>query len=307
MLAEVLASLLSEKRGAKVEILHPQRGEKLKLVELATRNAERSASEKKMADKAAKDALELIQKTLKLPRLPERIECFDVSTTQGEKTVASMAVFEGGVPAKQRYRKYAIRSVEGQDDFASLREALMRRYTRAMAENDLPDLVLIDGGRGQLGVADAVLKDLGLEDLPHASIAKSRPEDGGTHSPERFFLPGRVNPVIPPQNGPVVRTLARLRDEAHRFAVTFHRQKRSKAVLASVLLGVPGLGPKRAKALLTALGSVARIRAASAGEIAAVPGFSEKLARVVAEHLQQSGPVGALTGIPEGESGGTPS
>ncbi len=305
--SEVLASLLSEKRGAKVEILHPQRGEKLKLVELATRNAERSASEKKMADKAAKDALELIQKTLKLPRLPERIECFDVSTTQGEKTVASMAVFEGGVPAKQRYRKYAIRSVEGQDDFASLREALMRRYTRAMAENDLPDLVLIDGGRGQLGVADAVLKDLGLEDLPHASIAKSRPEDGGTHSPERFFLPGRVNPVIPPQNGPVVRTLARLRDEAHRFAVTFHRQKRSKAVLASVLLGVPGLGPKRAKALLTALGSVARIRAASAVEIAAVPGFSEKLARVVAEHLQQSGPVGALTGIPEGESGGTPS
>ncbi len=305
--AEVLAALLSEKRNGRVEILFPQRGDKLKLVELATRNAERSAAEKKMADKAAKDALELIQKTLKLPRLPERIECFDVSTTQGDKTVASMAVFEGGLPAKQRYRKYAMRSVEGQDDFASLREALMRRYTRAVEENDLPDLVLIDGGRGQLGVADAVLKDLGLDDLPHASIAKSRPEEGGSQSPERFFLPGRVNPIIPPQHGPVVRTLARLRDEAHRFAVTYHRQKRSKAVLSSALLGVPGLGPKRAKALLTALGSVARIRGASPAEIAAVPGFSEKLARVVVQHLQQSGSAEALTGTPERESGGTPS
>ncbi len=302
--AEVLAALLSEKRGARVDILCPQRGEKLKLVELAARNAERSAAEKRMADRAADDALELIQKTLRLPRLPERIECFDVSTTQGDRTVASMAVFEHGEPAKQRYRKYAMRDVEGQDDFASLREALTRRYTRAIAENDLPDLVLIDGGRGQLGVAAAVLRDLGLDDLPHASIAKSKPEDGGTHSPERFFLPGRVNPVIPPQNGPVVRVLARLRDEAHRFAVTYHRQKRSKALLASALLGVPGLGPKRAKALLGALGSVARIRAASLAEIAAVPGFSEKLARVIVEHLQQSGTVKVLTGVPGGEPGG---
>ncbi len=302
--AEVLAALLSEKRNAKVDILFPQRGEKLKLVELAARNAARSAAEKKMADRAAGDALEQIQKTLRLPRLPERIECFDISTTQGCQTVASMAVFEHGAPAKQRYRKYAMRSVEGQDDFASLREALTRRYTRAIAENDLPDLVLIDGGRGQLAVVNAVLRDLGLDDLPHASIAKSRAEDGGDRSPERFFLPGRVNPVIPPQNGPVVRVLARLRDEAHRFAVTYHRRKRSKAMLAGALPDVPGLGPKRAKALLVALGSVARVRAASVSEIAALPGFSKKLALVIVEHLQQSGSVKALTGVPGGEPGG---
>ena len=337
--AGALGEVLAEKRGGRVDVLCPQRGEKAKLVELAAGNAKRAFAEKRLAEKAAGDTLELVRDALRLPRIPQRIECFDISTMQGDKTVASMAVFEGGRPAKQRYRRYIIGTVAGQDDFASLREALTRRYTRAIAEDDLPDLVLIDGGRGQLGVATAVLKDLGLDDLPHAGIAKSRLEEGGkmdgmdgmddmdgeehppkspfkgglnsagteaegerspnfpvkgglksaVRTPERFFLPNRVNPVVPPQNGPVVRMLAALRDEAHRFAITLHRKRRGKATLTSALLGIPGVGPKRAKALLAAVGSVARLRAATAAEIAAVPGFSMKLARVVLGHLQTDG------------------
>ncbi len=316
--AGALAEVLAEKRGGRVDVLRPQRGEKTKLVELAAGNAKRAFAEKRLAEKAAGDTLELVRDMLRLPRIPQRIECFDISTMQGDKTVASMAVFEGGRPAKHRYRRYIIGTVAGQDDFASMREALTRRYTRAIAEDDLPDLVLIDGGRGQLGVATAVLKDLGLDDLPHAGIAKSRlgeegkmdgmdgmddmdgeehppksPFKGGLKSavrtPERFFLPNRVNPVVPPQSGPVVRMLAALRDEAHRFAITLHRKRRGKATLTSALLGIPGVGPKRAKALLAAVGSVARLRAATAAEIAAVPGFSMKLARVVLGHLQTDG------------------
>ncbi len=304
--AEALAGLLAERRGGKVDVLFPQRGDRVRLVELACRNARRSFGEKRLADKAAMDALELTREALHLPRLPVRIECFDISTLQGSMTVASMAVFENGVPAKDRYRRFSIKTLAGQDDFGAMREVLMRRYTRAVAEGDLPDLVLIDGGRGQLGVATAALHDLGLDDLPHAGIAKSRAEDGG-RSPERFFLPNRVNPVVPPQNGPVVRMLARLRDEAHRFAVTYHRKKRGRAALDSVLLGMPGVGPKRAKALLAALGSAAKVRAATVEELRAVPGFSEKLARGLWERLQQTETGGTVSEPPDApQAGETP-
>ncbi|HRZ81663.1 MAG TPA: helix-hairpin-helix domain-containing protein, partial [Candidatus Hydrogenedentes bacterium] len=161
----------------------------------------------------------------------------------------------------------------------------------------------IDGGRGQLAVARAVLDDLGLHGLPCASIAKSRPEDGA-RSPERFFLPNRANPVVPPQSGPVVRTLARLRDEAHRIAITHHRARRKKEALAGELLRVPGVGPKRMRALLAALGSLSGVRAASPEQLAAVPGFNEKLARQVWEWLQQTG-VGGAPPVGAAEKGET--
>jgi excinuclease ABC subunit C len=292
--AEVLGDLLAEQRGGKVAILYPQRGDKKALVELACRNAHSSFTEKQLAEKAKLDALEQVRHALHLPRTPLRIECFDVSTLQGGNTVASMAVFEGGLPAKARYRRYAMRDVEGQDDFASLREALMRRYTRAIAENDLPDLLLIDGGRGQLGVAIAVLKDLGIEDLPHASIAKARAlgEEAGAndaHSPERFFVPNRVNPIVLPQAGPVVLMLARLRDEAHRFAIEYHRKRRSNATLRTALTDIPGIGPARARTLLNKLGSIAKIKDTTLEEVAALPGFTLALARTVLEHLRPEG------------------
>jgi len=217
--------------------------------------------------------------------LPRRIECFDVSTLQGSRAVGSMVTFEGGLPNKSRYRRFAIRTVEGQDDYAMLREILMRRFKRGIEENDLPDLVVIDGGKGQLGVAQAAFEDLGIDDLPALGMAKSR-SGGKEHSPERFFIPGRANPIIPPQHGPVVQFMARLRDEAHRFAITYHRKKRKEATLRTSLTSIPGVGPNRARTLLMRLGSIAGIRGSSVEEIAALPGFSDALARVVLRHLE---------------------
>ncbi|MBP8128866.1 MAG: excinuclease ABC subunit UvrC [Candidatus Hydrogenedentes bacterium] len=284
--ADTLAEVLREQRGARAAILCPRRGEKRALVELAERNARSNFEEKRLAEKAARDALEQVQQAFRLSRPPLRIECFDISTIQGDKTVASMVVFDHGRPNKQRYRRFSIRTVAGQDDFAAMREVLLRRYRKAIQEDELPDLVLIDGGKGQLGVAHAALKDLGIEDVPVVSIAKARALEEGGRSPERFFVPGRVNPVIPPQSGPVVRLLARVRDEAHRFAITFHRARRKKAALATALTGVPGVGAKRARTLLNRLGSVARIRAAAVETIAALPGFGPALAQSVLSHLQ---------------------
>ena len=192
-----------------------------------------------------------------------------------------MVVFEGGQAAKARYRHFTMKTVEGQDDFASMREALLRRFTRAIEENDLPSLVLIDGGKGQLNVASAVFKDLGLDDLPHASIAKSRTLEGGGASPERFFVPGRMNPILLPQNGSVVQYLARIRDEAHRFAITHNRKRRSKATLRTSLTDIPGVGPTRARALLKHFGSVTRVREATLAELAEAPGVSATLADTI--------------------------
>ena len=293
--ADTLEEILCEQRGGKVAIRRPQRGEKRALVDLAARNAKNSFREKQLAEKAQVDLLEMAKEKLKLRELPQRIECFDISTHQGEKTVGSMVVFEGGVANKDRYRRFSIRQVEGQDDFASMREVLMRRYKRAIEENDLPDLVLIDGGKGQLNVALAVLRDLGIEDLEAVSIAKSRPEERGGRSPERFFLPGRSNPVILAQNAPVVHLMARIRDEAHRFAITYHRSRRVKGTIRSTLTDIPGIGPKLAKKLLNRFGSLARIRELPATEIADVPGINNRLAQVVQQHLRKT-PAAKVTG-----------
>ncbi|MDX9971438.1 MAG: excinuclease ABC subunit UvrC, partial [FCB group bacterium] len=282
---DTLSEILTETRGSKVSVLWPQRGEKRDLIDLANRNAQSSFEEKRLADRANEDLLEHVRQSLQLAKIPNRIECFDISNIQGDKSVGSMVTFEAGLPCKARYRRFAIRTVEGQDDFAMMREILLRRYTKAVQENDLPDLVLIDGGKGQLGVAVTVLKDLGIEDLDVASIAKSRSLGDSKHSPERFFIPGRMNPIILPQNSAVVHLLARVRDEAHRFAITYHRKRRSAATLRSPLTGIPGVGPKRAKALLTTFGSLAKVRIASKEEIASVPGFNEKLAETIMQHL----------------------
>lgn len=283
--AETIGEILTEQRGSRVAVHHPQRGEKKALVELAAKNARLSFEEKRLAEQARKDVLDEVREKLNLPITPNRIECFDMSIFQGDKGVGSMVVFEGGEPNKARYRKYSMKQVEGQDDFAMMREVLMRRYKRAIEENDLPDLVLIDGGKGQLGVAVAAFKDLGIEDLPVISIAKARAQEAGNKSLERFFTPGRSNPIILPQNSQTVLYLARIRDEAHRFAITYHRKRRSKSTLTSVLTEVPGVGPKRARSLLNAFGSVAKIRESPVDRIAEVAGFTEDLARAVKGYL----------------------
>lgn len=292
--AGALGEILTEMRGAKVSVLHPRRGEKKALLVMADRNARTSFDEKRLQGQAQTDLLEQVRCKLKLREVPQRIECFDISTTQGAKSVGSMVVFEGGLADKNRYRKYSIKGVEGQDDFASMREVLLRRYKRAIEEDDLPDLVLVDGGKGQLNVARAALKDLGVEDLETVSIAKSRAE-GDTRSPERFFIPGRSNPIILPQNDPVVLLMSRIRDEAHRFAITYHRKRRQKSAIRTALTDIPGVGPKRAAALLNKLGSVAKIHSASVAEIAALPGFDDRLAQTIKGHLSanaEAGPSG---------------
>ena len=283
--AAALASILTEKREAKVAVLHPQRGEKRRLIDLAERNAKSSFEEKRLRDEANLDLLAQLKEKLHLPREPKRIECFDIATTQGGHTVGSMVVFDNGNPDKARYRHYTVKTVEGTDDFAAMREVLLRRYTRAVREDDLPDLVLVDGGKGQLGMASAVMQDLGIEDMPLAGIAKSRAQESGKASPERFFIPGRMNPIVLPQHSPVVHYLARIRDEAHRFANTFHAKKRSQGTLRTALTDIPGIGPKRARTLLRSLGSLAKIREADAESIAALPGFNEKLAKQVKDAL----------------------
>lgn len=286
--ADVLAEILGEQRGAKVTLHHPQRGEKKALVDMAERNAKNNFEEKRLADQANRDLINQLKEKLRLQKDPRRIECFDISTIQGNQAVGSMVTFEGGVAAKSRYRRFAIKNVEGQDDFAMMREVLLRRFKRAIEESDLPDLVLIDGGKGQLNVATTVFKDLGIEDLEAVGIAKSRALGDETHSPERFFLPGRKDPIILQQNSPVVLFLARIRDEAHRFAITYHRKRRSKKTLSTTLTSIPGVGPKRARTLLNALGSLTKVRSATVDEIAAVPGFSRALAAIVKEHLGPS-------------------
>jgi len=286
--ANALSEILSEQRGQKAVVHWPQRGEKTALVDLAMRNAKHSFAEKRLAEKANAEVLRQIQEVFGLAAPPARIECFDISTIQGARTVGSMVTFTDALPDKSRYRRYSIRTVEGQDDFASMREVLLRRYTRAIEEDDLPSLVVIDGGKGQLNVAHAVFKDLGIEDLPHISIAKSRSQEAGGHSPERFFVPGRMNPIILPQKGPVVQLMARLRNEAHRFAISYHRKQRGKATINTTLTEIPGVGPARARTLLNQLGSVAKIRIATVEEIAALPGFNRQLAETVHRSLQSS-------------------
>ena len=280
-----LDELLSEKRDGAVTIRHPQRGTLRTLVSLANKNAQRAFVEQQGKEKALEDALASVRDILRLDNSPNRIECFDVSTIQGDKTVASMVVFEQGRPTKKRYRRYEIKRKEGQDDYEAMREVLRRRYTRAIAENDLPDLTLIDGGKGHLGVAVTVLESLGLGALPCAGIAKAR-AGGGKSDGERFFIPGRMNPIVPAQNLSGVLLLARIRDEAHRFAISYHRMKRKKATLSSALLDIPGVGPARARALLAAFGSVSRLRHATAEQLAAVPGISGKLATEIMSALR---------------------
>lgn len=292
--AAPLGEILSEQRGGPVTLHCPRRGEKRALVDLAARNARAGFEEKRLAQRAQEDLLEQVRQVLGLASAPHRIECFDISTTQGDRPAGAMVVFEGGVANKARYRRFAIRNVEGQDDYAMLREVLLRRYKRAVAEDDLPDLVLIDGGKGQLNVATAAFKDLGIEDLAAAGVAKSRAQKGGSRSPERFFVPGRTNAIVLPQTHPVVHFVARVRDEAHRFAIAYHRKRRSRGTVRTSLTDIPGIGPRRARILLNMLGSIARIGDTDEETIAKLPGFSTALARAVKGHLATSPEANAL-------------
>jgi excinuclease ABC subunit C len=289
---EGLADLLSERRNRRVSVLIPERGEKKALVAMANKNAELSFQARKDRERSQQSTLEQLQERLHLRNLPRRIECFDMSNIQGTNPVGSMVVFTDGEPDKARYRKFQVKTVEGPDDFASMYEVLSRRYTRALEEDDLPDLIMVDGGKGQLNIAQAVLWELGIEAPDLISIAKSRlkPVRGSaekSRTDERFFIPGRKNPVILPANSPALFLLQRVRDEAHRFAITYHKSRRAKAAVHSALDDIPGIGPKRRQALLRHFGSVKAIAEASPETIQEAAMVSRHLAELILRTLEK--------------------
>ncbi len=260
-------SLEASLDGTKIRI--PQRGPRRALVDLADKNAQHLLEEFKLAaleaDERAVDPVYELQRELGLPRLPRSLICFDISHAQGTDVVASAVWFENGRPKRSEYRKFKIAIFEGNDDFKSMHEVVTRYFTRRVAEElELPDLAVIDGGKGQLGAARAALEALGVTSIGLISLAKRD---------EEIFLPGRRDPVRLPRRSPALRMLQQARDEAHRFAVSFQRQKRAARTITSELLKVPGVGPSKRRALLTAFGSVQGVREATVHQIAAVPGF----------------------------------
>lgn len=282
--AATLEEWLSERRGKKVRVVTPQRGDKLRLVDLASRNAAEAFRERGSRREARREVLHEIQQRLHLRVVPMRMECFDISNVQGQHSVGSMAVLLDGEAAPAAYRRFRIRTVSGADDYASLREVLLRRLGKGLEEEGLPDFILIDGGRGQLGVLTAVLEELGLAGrIDAAGIAKSRVFANVRgkkveRSEERIFLPGRKNPVILRSGSPALFLLERLRDEAHRFAISYHRKLRGRSSLRSALEDIPGIGAARRKLLLRYFGSISGLRRASLDELMNVPGLPKSVA-----------------------------
>jgi len=293
--ADVRGELLSERRGKKVEFLVPQRGEKLRLLEMAMDNARQSFAARRDNENTRERMLEELRTRLHLRNSPKRIECYDISNLQGSMVVGSQATFDEGEPRKDLYRRYRIRTVDGQDDFASMYEVLSRRLKRTAAEGEYPDLWVIDGGKGQLNVALEVLREAGLlEQIDVISLAKQHVlndprERSVVKSEERVFLPNRKDPIVLPKNSTALFLLVRIRDEAHRFAITYNRELRRRSRLRSVLDDIEGIGPVRRRALLRHFGSLKRIRVASAEEIAVVKGMNRELAAEVRRYLDTMG------------------
>ncbi len=275
---------LSRKRNSRVYINVPKRGEKKKLAEMVAENArvylDQIESKKEREILKNREALEELKQYLNLEAAPNRIEAFDISNTQGTESVASMVVFEGAQPKKEDYRKFKIKTVEGPNDFESMKEAVTRRFKRALFRdakfNELPDLLLIDGGKGQLKYVREALKELGLSHIPTIALAEEF---------EHIFAEGKDEPIILPENSEALYLVQRVRDEAHRFALSFHRTLRSKQNLRSVLEDIPGIGKARRLALLKKLGGLEGIRQASLEELALVPGMNKKAALAVYEYF----------------------
>jgi excinuclease ABC subunit C len=287
---DLLEELLSEKRGRKVEIHTPQRGPKRALMELAQRNAALSFEQRfRVLQPSVRAVAESLAEALDLPEPPKRIECFDISHIQGSDTVASMVVWENGKMRKSDYRKFIVRTVEGNDDFASLREVVGRRYKRLQEENKpFPDLILIDGGIGQLHAAADALEELGVINQPLASIAKKE------EILYRFGQEGE--PVRLDPHSPVLHVVQQVRDESHRFAVSFHRQRRDSRRLRSELMDIPGIGEAASRRLLSHFGSLDKIRTASEQELLHV--INRRQAAALRQFLASQIPSGQISSAP---------
>ena len=294
---QAIQSFLSEKRGTKVVLLHPKRGDRKKLVDMVTENARLGMEQLRITrfsetDSDDKAMLE-VQEALNLPKLPNRIECYDISNIQGTNAVGSMVVFENGAPKTSDYRRFQIKSVKGIDDYSMMREMLTRRFNRMSNlsnENTAgphktsnqeawtmkPDLVLIDGGKGHLGAALQVFLEMGISDVPLASLAKEN---------EELFTPESPHSILLPKNSPGMYLVQRARDEAHRFAITYHRKRRSNQSFQSSLDLIPGIGPKKRRSLLRKYGSIKNIKDSTLEDIATTPGITLKLAEQILDHI----------------------
>jgi excinuclease ABC subunit C len=326
--AEALSSWLSDRRGSRVTLRVPQRGDKRALLETVTRNAEQAFTQHKLkraSDLSARSqALAELQESLALDDAPLRIECFDVSHVQGSNVVASMVVFEDGLPRKSEYRRFSVRGVDGGDDTAWMHEVVHRRFTRYLQETATesaeatpcgaepaersqrgpidpetgrprkfaypPNLLVVDGGPPQVAAAARALGELGIVDVALCGLAKRL---------EEVWLPGEDDPVILPRTSEALYMLQRVRDEAHRFAITYHRQKRSKSMVVSTLDAIPGLGETRRKALLSQFGSLKKLRAASVEDVMGVPGIGRHTAETVvtALHADEAGDAAATPAV----------
>ncbi len=281
---DLLMDLLKEKKGKKVNVTIPVIGEKKRLVEMAYSNAEENLKKEIIKQKYKKsrttDAVVKLGEYLELDNIPDHIEGFDISNIQGTDPVASMVVFKDGHSSKQDYRRFKIKTIEGPNDFAMMKEVLERRYSRLLRENKLlPSLILIDGGKGQLSSAYGVLEELGISHLPIIGLAKRE---------EEVFLPDRQEPIIIPKNSSALHLIQRVRDEAHRFAVSYHRKLRSRRLTHTMLDDIPGVGPKRRQALLQHFGSLAEIRKANIGKLKEAEGISSKTAKVIYDFLREN-------------------
>lgn len=283
---DFISSWLTSKKSTRVQIIVPHRGEKKRLLGMVEENAKRGLEQlklKEIEEGSTDEALFQLQESLNLPRLPKRIETYDISNIQGSNSVGSMVVFENGKPNKSDYRRFVIRNVDGIDDYSMMKEVLTRRFKKlndhtgaANSWVKSPDLVLIDGGKGHLGAALQVFLELGVKDIPLASIAKQH---------EELFVPETPEPIILDRNSQALYLLQRSRDEAHRFAITLHRKRRSKSSTASKLDSIPGIGPQRRKQLLRKFGSMKMVQEAHIDDIASLPGFNISLAGRIKDRL----------------------
>ncbi|MFP2908249.1 excinuclease ABC subunit UvrC [Pyxidicoccus sp. 3LFB2] len=275
---EGLEALLGERKGERVRLLVPKRGEKHDLVLMAVKNAEQAFLERRRTKDETDGVLSRLQQRLGLRNFPRRMECFDISHFQGSAIVASQVAVTDGDTDKSRYRKYKIKTLDKQDDFASMYEVVSRRLKRGLEDNDLPDLLVIDGGKGQLASAHAAMKDLGVDTVDVVGLAKSRDlevfdrDAESAKSPERIFVVGRKDPIVLQQNSAEMFMLTRMRDEAHRFAITFQKQVLRKSRVRSALEDIPGVGEGRRKILLRHFGSLKRVGDATIEELAEVVG-----------------------------------
>ncbi|OGK78692.1 MAG: excinuclease ABC subunit C [Candidatus Rokubacteria bacterium GWC2_70_16] len=290
--AALTAAWLGQSRGGRVELSTPQRGRRRELVAMAEENAALALRTHLLSRGSRGQAvLEGLERALGLPGPPHRIEAFDISTIQGSETVASMVVWQSGDMKKDEYKRYRIRTVTGTDDLASMREVLTRRYARALeTAAPLPDLILLDGGRGQLAVGSKVLEDLGLDYLAIAALAKRA---------EEVYVPDRLAPLLLELGSPALQTLQKIRDEAHRFAITYHKTLRRRRTISSELDRIPGVGPRLRTSLLRSLGSARGVRAASVAELAAVPKITPRLAQRIHDFFRptpQAGEPGSGSG-----------